>query len=262
MSKSPPCVLVECERDWRSATPYKSLLYADRRGFAWEWLRRHAPYRHAWQSRDRLPEEFGLLAYEDPGHALADARPIWSPGIDPSVLASHPIRLPATAAEDMLDIRKLSQFVSVEIDDADIEHWLLTDGQWIVRLDLHDGTLLGGPVFLGHALSGFRAAEPGIAALRQLGALATAGQMPPALRPREPRAVRWVLELRTADAMISGASHQDMARAFYGKTATGERWRLENGSFRLRIQRLARTARKYLDDPFCGPWFSARGSHP
>lgn len=156
----------------------------------------------------------------------------------------------------MLDIRRLSDFVSVEIDEQDVEHWLLTDGQWVVRLDLHDGTLLGGPVLLQHRMLGFSSAEPKIATLRQLGALASLGQVPVALRPREARAPRWVLELRTADALLSGASYQEMARAFYGSLIASERWRTDNSSFRLRVQRLARVARRHLDDPLGGPWFS------
>lgn len=143
----------------------------------------------------------------------------------------------------------------VEIDEQDVEHWLLTDGQWVVRLDLHDGTLLGGPVVLQHQMIGFSSAEPKIATLRQLGALASLGQLPVALRPREARAARWVLELRTADAMINGATQQEMARAFYGSLVESARWRTENASYRLRIQRLVRIARRHLANPLGGPWF-------
>lgn len=156
----------------------------------------------------------------------------------------------------MLDIRGLARFVSVEIDEMDVEHWLLTDGHWIVRLDLYDGTLLGGPVHLRHYLQGFDSTEPRIRALRQLGALANRGQLPAALQPREARAARGVLELRTADAIVSGATQQEMARAFYGSVIASERWRLDSQSYRLRIQRLTRSAKRNLDNPFGGPWFS------
>ena len=194
--------------NWRSAANYRALLCADRRGFAWEWMRRHEPYRLAWADRMRRPEEFGLLAFEDPAHALPDARPIWDPATDPSVLASHPVAGLSPLPADTLDIRSLSQYVSVEIDECDVEHWLITDGQWLVRLDLHDGTLLGGPVLLEHRLQGFASADPKLLALRQLGALVDRGELPAMLRPRETRAARWVLELRTADALASGASHR------------------------------------------------------
>ena len=139
-----------------------------------------------------------------------------------------------------------------------MEHWLLTDGHWIVRLDLHDGTLLGGPVLLQHHIVGFSSAEPKLMALRKLGALTNLGRLPAALLPRESRASRWILELRAADAVMEGASHQEMARAFYGSLVDSGRWRSENASYRLRIQRLVRAARRYLNDPLSGPWFTSR----
>ena len=199
--------------------------------------------------------DFGLLAYEDPDHELPQAKPIWADAIDPAVLASRPCRGRSFSAGDLLDVRRLSDFVSVEIDEHDDEHWLITDGRWSVRLDLHDGTLLGGPVMLQHRLEGFASAEPKMQALRQLAALAADGEIPAGLLPREQRASRWILELRTADAMISGATHQEMAQIFYrsGKNQAG--WRSENNSLRLRIQRLVRAAKRNLVDPLGGPWF-------
>ncbi|WP_407696697.1 transcriptional regulator domain-containing protein [Sphingopyxis macrogoltabida] len=38
--------------DWLLASEYAVLLFADRRSFAWEWLRRSAPYRAAWRDRE------------------------------------------------------------------------------------------------------------------------------------------------------------------------------------------------------------------
>jgi hypothetical protein len=240
---------------WRSAARYKALLLADRRSFAWEWLRRTDSYRKNWLDRSLPPAAFGLLAYEDPDLATPDARPIWAPDADPRVLDSEG-RDEAAGPADMLDVRALSDFVSVEVGAAGTEHWLLSDGYWAVRLDLHDGTLLGGPLLLEHRLRGLRGAEPRMHALERLVALASEGEMPARLRPRERRAPRWILELRTADALAAGASQQDMARAFFGTAIAEARWRLESGSYRLRVQRLIRAARRHLADPFSGPWFT------
>lgn len=247
--------MLHLQNDWRSAERYSALLHADRRSFAWEWLRRSEAYRQAWSHRTRPPTDFGLLAYEDPELGLPRAKPIWGFAIDPAVLASHPSRERPVSAADLLDIRKISEFVAVEIDECDVEHWLITDGRWSIRLDLHDGTLLGGPVMLQHHLQGFASAEPKVQALRQLGALAAAGEIPVGLLPRESRAARWILELRTADALASGATHQEMARCFYRASISGHAWRSGSDAFRLRIQRLVRAAKRYLADPFAGPWF-------
>jgi hypothetical protein len=239
--------------NWRSAHDYRALLRADRRAFAWEWIRRHPPYRAAWRERHRPPTAFGLLAYEDPHRATPDARPIWSADTDPRVLGSNPLAKRGQDT-DLFDVRLVASKVSIAIED-NVEHWLISDGLWMVRLDLLDGTLLGGPTLLEHRLVGFDSAEAKISVLRQLSALAHRGDLPPSLRPREIRAPRWVLELRAADALAVGASQQEMARCFFGTMVVGKNWRVENASYRLRIRRLVRLARKYLDDPFQGPWF-------
>lgn len=242
------------QRNWRSARDYRALLLADRRAFAWEWLRRHPPYLAAWRNPRAPPTDFGLLAYENPARATPDARPIWTRDTDPQVIGSTPIQHRACAG-DLFDVRQVANHVSVVVDECAGEHWLLSDGHWMVRLDIQDGTLLGGPVILAHHLTGFESAVSKFTAVRQLGALARFQDLPASLRPREVRAPRWVLELRTADALAAGASQQEMARHFFGTAICASRWRLENASYRSRIRRLVRLARTYLDDPFHGPWF-------
>src|SRR3546814_3799656 len=74
--------------DWLLASEYAVLLFADRRSFAWEWLRRSAPYRAAWRDREVgeiVPSDFGLMKLEDPDLATPYARPIWTPALDPRV---------------------------------------------------------------------------------------------------------------------------------------------------------------------------------
>ena len=259
MSKCAPLDGAPFPADWRSATLYKALLLADRRAFAWEWLRRHAPYRSAWSRRDVPPSRFGLLAFEDPDRATPHARPVWSVETDPAVIETWPKRRTAPGA-DSLDIRAFAKFVTVEIDRNGDEHWLMSDGRWSVRLDLHEGTLLGGPVLLEHRLVGFGSAEPKLDALKQLSALAQRGAVPASLLPRERRAPRWVLELRTADAILTGATQQEIARSFYGAAIAEEGWRSENDSYRMRVRWLVRIARANLRDPLGGPWMRRAGA--
>lgn len=239
---------------WRSAAHYAPLIHADRRSFAWEWLRRHPPYRTAWQTQSLPPSVFGLIAYVDPDKMVPHARPIWMPELDGRVLDSRPSAKHG-ACRDRLDIRDLARYVSIEVDASGTEHWLLSDGHWLVRLDISSGTLLGGPVLLEYRLTGLEAAAQQAHTLRQLIALAKNGAMPRALCPREVRALRWIMELRTADAKADGASHLDVARCFFGHAIEDEKRRFESSSYRIRVQRLVRKARQYLDDPFSGPWF-------
>jgi hypothetical protein len=254
MSKRFPFVSVGFEEHWQSADPYTALMRADRRSFAWEWLRRHRPYREAWEKRHLSPTAFGLLVYEDPDRPTPEARPIWTGARDPRVIDSVPASR-THGSRDLLDIRTLSDVVSVEVDDQGTEHWLLSDGRWGVRLALHDGTLLGGPVLLEHRLVGLDDTVPKLEALRQLIALARQGDMPEALQPHEVRAPRWILELRTGDGLAAGASQQALARAFFGPAISEHRWRIHSASYRLRVQRLVRAAHRYVTNPFSGPWF-------
>ncbi len=258
MSKLPVRRTLRSLPDWRLAGSYGALIHADRRAFAWEWLRRHEPYRRAWSSRACPATRFGLLTYADPDKSLREAKPMWTLELDPGVLASWPARSSRRGADDMFDVRTLRGVVSVEVDPQDIECWLFSDGQWAIRLDIHEGTLLGGPVSLQYRLEGLASAEPSMLSLRRLVALASRGTIPAGLLPQEPRAARWVLELRTADALASGASHSEMALAFFKDAVAHKGWRSENASYRLRIQRLVRAANRLLADPFDGPWFQGK----
>lgn len=240
--------------DWRVNKNYDALLSCDRRAFAWEWLRRSPDYRDAAKSASSDPLIFGLVAFADPDLSIAAARPIWAPQIDRQVLDSHAYSS-AADMDEQFDVRALADFVSVEVTDKQTEHWLFSDGRWCVRLDLHDGTLLGGPLLLEYRMWGLTSAEPKLVALRQLIALARHGELPAGLLPKEVRASRWVLELRTADGLAAGATQHEMARTFFGQSVAADRWRVESAAYRLRIQRLARAARRNLSSPLDGPWF-------
>lgn len=145
--------------------------------------------------------------------------------------------------------------VPVEIDAERREHWLMSDGRWAIRLDLFDGTLLGGPVLVEHRISGLRSAKPKQVALRQFIVLAQNGGLPRSMMPKESKAAQWILELRVGDAVMAGANQQEIARRLFGGAISPKRWRTENPSYRSRVQRLVKRANYLLGDPFAGPWF-------
>lgn len=244
--------------NWRTADAYAELLFCDRRAFAWEWLRRSTYYRQMWARRTELPDrrlkETGLVAWIDPALAAPQARPIWSVERDPHVLRGRPAHH-ASVPDDLFDILAVAPFVSVAVDAAHREHWLISDGRWSVRLDLNDGTLLGGPILVEHRIAGIVSAKPKLKALRQFLVLAQMGTLPASMMPRERKAVQWILELRAGDAILDDATQQDMARKLFPNALAPLRWRLENASYRLRVQRLVRVARRRLADPLTGPWF-------
>lgn len=254
MESIPPASHDASAVDWKDAARYAALYGYGRRGFAWEWLRRSFRYRRAWKQRDDDPEAFGLVAYADPDLCAADARPIWSHATDPQVLCAD-AAIGTADPNDLFDVRRFAPFVSVEVSAARVEHWLLSEGGWSIRLDLHDATLLGGPLLLSYRLSGLEAAMPKTVSLQRLLALARNGALAPHLHRHEPRAARWVNELRTADGLMAGASQQEIARVIFGTNVALRRWRIESPAYRLRVQRLVKAAQRRLDAPLVGPWF-------
>lgn len=199
----------------------------------------------------------GLIGWIDPAISAPRARPIWSGDTDPAVLESRPAAAPTeptVPAADALDILTVAPLVSVEVT-AEAQHWLLSDEHWAIRLDLHDGTLIGGPLLIEHRLTGLRSLGPRLTTLRQLVTLTQKGEIPTSMMPRERRAAQWILELRIADALLAGAAQQDMARHLFGGAVAPVRWRLESEEYRVRIQRLVRRARMRLAAPLEGPWF-------
>lgn len=200
------------------------------------------------------PRGFGLEGWVDPHLPAACARPIWHAGADPGVLAIADIR-PASAPNDTLDLLRLARWSSVAIDGNGDEHWLISDGRWAVRLDIVGDTLLGGRFEPTFALAGLARLERALHAIERLRRLARADALPNALRPGHARAARWIAELRTADAMASGARTREIAEGLFGLDTAGDGWRLDRESYRSRTRRLMRAARRRLQPPVTDYWF-------
>ena len=241
--------------DWRDARGYAPLLEVGRAGFAWEWLRRDQSYCAAAaralgsaeplvpapsERDDAAAAKWGLHAFEWPDRGAVAARPLWRRAVFPFVLEADAVQEGAPA--DQLNLERLAGFVTLAVGRKGTEHLLLSDGMRSIRIDLLSGTLRFGPALLRYHLAGIRIAEP-LLVLRQLLALCRSGRFSAMLHPREQRAVRWVLLLRTYDALVAGASQRDIAEQLLGLEPT-ERWRLQASSVRSRAQRLVREARR------------------
>lgn len=244
---------------WQQGQAYDGLSCVERNLFAWEWLRRTLAYRRAWLLAQRcsVPDDqeaarFGLVTLEDPRHDARHARPIWRADRDRHVVSARITTTELPAAEQ-LDIRGIKREARVAIDASDNEHWRLGDAMWSVRLDVFEGTLLGGPSQLSYRMSGLRQALPRIVGLQRLVAMAT-GQ-PTSMRTAPDQRVRWIAELRVADAIRAGASHQEIGRMLFRVALDGSDWRRQNEAYRARVQRLVRAARRRLRDPVSGDWF-------
>lgn len=246
--------------DWRNAADYAELLTVERLAFAWEWLRRTRAYRLAWNAHGSLghdslaAQQFFLERFENPDIPTPWARPLWSARIDPSVLSASVINI-QPAAEDRIDLHALSDLVSIAIDHDDIEHLLLSDGRHAVRVDIIDGTLIGCPASVRYHLEGLASASPKTGTLRKLINLVRDKRFS-STRPRSRHLIeKWVRELRTADALETGASQQDIARALFGGLVADRDWRTDSWAYRRRTQRLVNKARSRLLTPIDQQWF-------
>jgi hypothetical protein len=228
--------------EWRDPYGYEWLLAADRACFAWEWLRRDAGYQDGW-TENGSAVRYGLVRCEDPARDARDALPLWRCDCDPAVLGAWRADAGATGgvAVAAFDFRKLGAMLRVVPGD-DVEHVRIGDMRHGVRIDLEGGGISTGAVAIAWRLFGIDGLGPPLRSLSLLRAICGAGS-PGWKLAGETRAPRWILALRVHDALGAGASHQDIAHALFGGLVTRKRWRTEAPSIRLRVQRLARTAR-------------------
>lgn len=241
--------------------------------FAWEWLRRYPAYRRAWlcygdnvggRIASRVAHRFALIELEDPANDAGTARPIWRSAHDPHVVVADAKGARALNA-DLFDILHLAPLANVAISSDGQEHWIFSDGSRLIRLDVAEGTLLGGPALLRFRLEGVASLPPRLRTIAELVRLLATPKASFTARTAR-RAGRWIAELRTADALAQGASHRQIAQRLFGDIARNE-WRLASDAYRLRMQRLARAARRRLSSPLSRDWFESQtprrlgGSH-
>ncbi|WP_430738995.1 DNA -binding domain-containing protein [Sphingomonas paeninsulae] len=233
-----------------------------RSAFAWEWLRRSSRYRDAWVRRGGQtgsdascpPESFGLVDYENPAFSAAVARPLWTRSIDPTVLVADVLdRDPEPG--DAFNLLNLASLAKLHVGVSRWEHLLLSDGIHGIRLDIATGSVVGSPTLLAYRIQGQASAKGPAETLRQLTALVQRMAFSANLFPQERRTARWILELRTADAIASGASAHEIAAHFYPALTAERRWRVESYAARRRVQRLVARARNQHVDADVRKWF-------
>jgi hypothetical protein len=234
--------------DWRDAAAYAPLLDADRSLFAWEWLRRDRSYRAAASSnvsarrngRAPRPEHFGLVAFEPPHLTLPDARPLWRSDVHPYVLRAEAAE--PCAPDDRFNPEHMGSLARL-VSGERTEYLLLSDGLRAIRLDAPAGAFTSGPVCLKYSIAGLISAQAPLLTLRRFLALSRTGCFSRSLHPREAKARRWILVLRTWDALAAGAGQRQLAEELLRRSAIGPRWRSREASVRSQAQRLVRAAR-------------------
>ena len=236
--------------DWRDAAAYEPLLLADRSIFAWEWLRRDPEYRAVNDGTfmgggngeaPGRPDRFGLHAFLSPRLSAPRARPLWRADVFPFVL-----EVEARKARDDADAFDLARFAATATLLSGCrgrEHLLISDGLRVIRLDVVAGSIAQGAVELRYRLRGFAAAQRPLMTLQRLMALRCTGRFSRSLHQAEARAGRWILALRTRDALAAGADQRKIAAVLLSAEVGEPGWRTHYPSLRSRVQRLVRAAR-------------------
>lgn len=175
---------------------------------------------------------------EDPSREFHRARLVWSAAIDPSVIAVR------TEASHILVTPRLAfQSLTVVIGYG-IEHASLQTSDGLIRLDVVEGTLLGGPVALSASLEFGRNASIQCGSLarlmRHLG-LTGAGYW---RVPRDYRLPRLVEALRVSDAVAEGASLREIALALRGERYGFVEWPGQGDSTKSWVRRRVALARR------------------
>lgn len=233
--------------DWHDAARYAPLLSADRSMFAWEWLRRDPAYRAAARACAMAPAEgvedatqFGLLTFEPAELAVPAARPLWHAEAHPYVLEARSD--PSRSHGDEIDLGRFAGLVRLA-EHGGAGHLLLSDGFRSIRIDAPPGTFANGPVFLAYIIGGVASAEPRLLTLRRFLALCRTERFSRALHAPEPRARRWIMMIRAADALAAGAGQREIAEVLLSRSVGEPRWRGREPSIRSQAQRLVRSAR-------------------
>lgn len=245
--------------DWRHASAYQPLLQADRSLIAWEWLRRDRGYRVAaeraletWGDRNPAqpgeePARWGLHAFEPSWLAAPEARPVWRAEVHPYVLG---VEAGPPHGDDVFDLERFGTISSLVTTADGREQLLISDGFCPIRIDVVSGTLAGGPVALRYRLAGLASAERPLLTLRRLLGLWRTGRFCRSLHSSELRAKRWLLMLRTYDALTAGADQREIAAVLLSAEAGEPRWRTRSPSIRARVQRLVRGSRSMASDGY------------
>jgi hypothetical protein len=228
------------------ADAYAPLLQADRSIFAWEWLRRDPAYRAEAASASgggagNAAAKWGLQRFEPPWRRATEARPLWRAGDHPYVLKSR-ARDPL-GSSDAVDLGCIGPLATYTVDSDGVEHWLVSDGLRAIRLEVVEGGAARGPVELDYMLFGRASLHAPLLTLRRLMALLETGRFARSLHRPERMARRWILALRTYDALAAGARQREIASSLLSGTAAEARWRVDAASIRSQAQRLVRAAR-------------------
>jgi hypothetical protein len=231
---------------WHASAAYLYVLHLDGPALAWEYLRRHPGYRHAWHTQAAdAAQPWGLRTLEDPALDAREALPDWL-NARARAIRVIPDDDPAPDASPF-ELWRLPGRKQLQHDGRG----LVLAARWpgcCVRLmlspELHDG--------LPHAFAMRTCREPCVRyrdMANDLDQLAAASRSEPsaATRPRPSTStLRALLTLQALDANQAGASLREIAEGLFGSTETASDWHADS-ALRARVRRLLQRGRSLMD---------------
>jgi hypothetical protein len=174
----------------------------------------------------------------------------WQASVDPGVLpvSAHRRAINGIGASDAIDFSRLDAEVTVLKLDTGLQHVSITHGSYAIQLEVLEGSVLDGPVFLTYHIDGFRTLKPKFLTLQRLFAFQTFGRFPVSLFSPDARARRLFLALRALDMAQAGLSHREIAEKLFGE----ELWRSQSDWLRSRVRRVLATARQLSQGGYLG----------
>lgn len=166
---------------------------------------------------------------------------MWDAKYDPLTVQAAAAPCPPDDT-DAFDLHALDCSATL-FKDAKGEELLIGRGRTAVRLSIHAGTLLGGPVRLAYRLEGRRQFGRRLLALQQWEAMMRLGRVPRPLAVPAANANRNMLVLRTMNALARSPRTRDVATALFGEAHVSSDWDHESDYLRMKTRRLIAKAR-------------------
>jgi hypothetical protein len=240
---------------WPHQASYRWMFALPHLAWAWEFLRRNAGYRCAYNSAvadtavGAAPEnntalQFGLLRFEDPDRDALAANVFWRITDCHEVLPLAASAMRKDTASSALNLENLQCRTTVCPPDAEHRQDVLLaqDGRTL-QLAVFGETPLAEALLLTPALPSPALTDRRLRAVRRLADLVKHGWMRPFLYPHERRAERLVHVVQALDGWQAEASHRDIGIALYGEARVERDWTDPRDHLRDQVRRAIRRGR-------------------
>lgn len=169
----------------------------------------------------------------------------WRTDADDSILMVGALSRPIVARSAPIDFRRVNADVTVLKVQSGHEHVRLSQGCHSVALEVVEGTILEGPVFL-KVFVNYTSVQPQIVALNRLYALCQLQKFRKKDFRLDQRRFRWLLALHALDLEAEGCSQREIADRLINE-AMGLKWRESGTRLRSRVRRILALGRELRD---------------